>query len=194
MFQTNTNTNNDPGNTNWNKISGRSGQGQGGSGGRGRGGHGGNCRNNSIAKYLFEEKMKDGYLSKLTITKSGHRATQFKKIIGALPIFCADKNYRYIDDIICTNTKLTKANFVPSYLVITQWLSMYHVNLGSVNPIVGLNIPSGARPTCTEMIEKSPIFYPNFQEQVLSDYDQAQRKTRVALVLRIRRYTHGRLA
>ena len=49
--------------------------------------------------------MKDGCISKLTITETGHRATQYKKIIDALPVLCADKNYRYIDNIICMGTE-----------------------------------------------------------------------------------------
>ena len=47
------------------------------------------------------------------------------------------------------------------------------MNPGSVDPILGLDVPSGASPTCTEMVEKSPIFDSNLQEQVLLDYGQA---------------------
>ena len=57
MYQTNTNINNGFGNTNWNKISERSGRGQGGPGGRDRGNSSNGCGNNSIAKYVFEDKM-----------------------------------------------------------------------------------------------------------------------------------------
>ena len=60
MFQTNTNTNNGSGNTNQNQISGKSGQGQRGSGVRDSSGWGNNCGNNSITRYLFEGKLKDG--------------------------------------------------------------------------------------------------------------------------------------
>ena len=116
--------------------------------------------------------MEDDCLLKLTITKSGHQATQYKKIIDTLPSFCQDKNYKYIDDIICTNTKLTNAYFLPAYLLTTQQSSTYHLNLGSVGLIVKLDVPSGARPTCTERVEKSPIFGPNLQEQVILDYNQ----------------------
>ena len=61
--------------------------------------------------------MKDDFLSKLTVTKNGHQATQCKKIIDALLDFCKDKNYKYIDDIVSTNNKITKAYFLPAYLV-----------------------------------------------------------------------------
>ena len=101
MSQTNTNTNNGQ---NRNQISRRGGQGQGGPSGSGRG----DCRNsrgnNLIAKYSFEGKMKDGPISKLTITKTGHRPTQFKKIIDALPVLCANKTsealFRYFGPAI----------------------------------------------------------------------------------------------
>ena len=59
---TNTNTNTGAGNTNRSHNAGR--------GRRGRGGRGNDCRK-TVAKYLFEGKMKDGPLSKLTITKGG---------------------------------------------------------------------------------------------------------------------------
>ena len=90
---TNTNTNTGGSNTNRNHNAGRGGRGRERSGGRGRGGHG-NYRGKTIAKYSFEGKMKDGPLFKLTITKGGQQATQYKKIIDALPVFCADKGYK----------------------------------------------------------------------------------------------------
>ena len=64
-------------------------------------------------------KRKDGYLSKLIITKSRHQATQYKKFIDALPGFCTYKNYKYINAIICTSTTLTKDNFLSAYPVTT---------------------------------------------------------------------------
>ena len=51
--------------------------------GWGRGGQG-DCGNNTIAKSLFDRKMKDGCLNKLVITEYSHQATQFKKSI----MFC----------------------------------------------------------------------------------------------------------
>ena len=89
MSQTNTNANNGQ---NRNQISGRGGQGQGGPNGSGRGDCRNGCRNNSITKYSFEWKMKDGPIYKLTITKTGHRLSQFKKISDTLFVLCADKN------------------------------------------------------------------------------------------------------
>ena len=104
MSQTNTNTNTGAGNTNRNHNAGRGGRGRGGYGGRGRGGRG-NDRGKTVAKYSFEGKMKDGPLSKLTITEGGQQATQYMKILNALPVFCADKGYKFIDNIIRTDTQ-----------------------------------------------------------------------------------------
>ena len=91
---TNTNTNTGAGNTNRNHNAGRGGRGRGGSGGRGRSGRGNNHRKTD-AKYSFEGKMNNGPISKLTVTKGGQQATQYKKIIDALPVFCADKRSLY---------------------------------------------------------------------------------------------------
>ena len=41
--------------------------------------------------------MKDGPISKLIITETGHRPTKYKKITDTLPVLCADKNYQGID-------------------------------------------------------------------------------------------------
>ena len=91
MSQTKTNTNNGQ---NQNQISGRGRQGHGGPSSSGLGDHRSNSHgNNSIEKYSFEGKMKDSPISKLTITKTGHRPNQIKKITNALPLLYADKNF-----------------------------------------------------------------------------------------------------
>ena len=59
--------------------------------------------------------MKDGLISKLTITETGHQTTQYKKIVDTLPILCADKNYRGINDILCNRIDLVEADFIPAY-------------------------------------------------------------------------------
>ena len=97
MSQTNTNANNGQ---NRNQNSGRGGRGRGTPNGRGRGNRRNDRGNNSIAKYAFEGKMKDGPISKLTITKTGHRPTQFKKITDTLPVSCKDKNLHCLDEVI----------------------------------------------------------------------------------------------
>ena len=60
--------------------------------------------------------MKDGPISKLIITKIGHRPTQFKKISDALPVLCADKNYQGLDEVLCSGCDLVEIDFMPDYL------------------------------------------------------------------------------
>ena len=81
MSNTNTNTNNGH---NMNQNSGRDGQSQGGLTGGGRGNRRNGCGNTTIAKYAFEGQMKDDPISKLLITKTGQKPTQFKKITDTL--------------------------------------------------------------------------------------------------------------
>ena len=84
MSQTNTQANNGQ---NRNQNSGRGGRGQGSNSGNGRGDRCNDRGNKLIAKHSFKEKMKDGPISELTITETGHRPSQFKKLWDALPVF-----------------------------------------------------------------------------------------------------------
>ena len=59
--------------------------------------------------------MKDSFIFKLTITKTGHRATQYKKIVHTLPVLCADKNYIGINDVLCNEMYLVNVDFTPTY-------------------------------------------------------------------------------
>ena len=104
MSQSNTNTNNGH-----NRNSGRGGRGQGTPNGSGRGHRHNNRGNKSIAKYSFKGKMKDSLISDLTITETGHRPSQFKKISDALPVFCANKNYQGLDEVLRTGRDLVEA-------------------------------------------------------------------------------------
>ena len=77
MSQTKTNTNTNNG-KNQNQNSGRGGCGRGAPTGSVRGDCCNDRGNKSIAKYSFEGKIKDNLISKLRITKTGHRFSQFK--------------------------------------------------------------------------------------------------------------------
>ena len=140
MSQTNTNTNTGVGNTNRSHNARRGGQDQGGFGGQSRGGRRNNRGKNAVSRYSFGGKMKDGPLSKLTITESGQQATQYKKTIDALLVFCADKGYEFIDDVIPTNTELLGAAFLPTYPNATLWSSTYHVQVDVVNTTVAADL------------------------------------------------------
>ena len=64
--------------------------------------------------------MKNDPIPKLTITKTGHRHSQFKKIVDALPILCTDKNYQGLDEVLCTKCDQVKTDFMPAYPDITR--------------------------------------------------------------------------
>ena len=57
--------------------------------------------------------MKDWCLYKLTITESSNRATQYKKIVDALPVFCADKGYWFVATV---ESSLSDGNNFDSYV------------------------------------------------------------------------------
>ena len=125
----------------------------------------------TIAKYSFEGKMKDGPLSKLTITKGGQQATQYKKIIDALPVFCADKGYKLINDVIQTGTERLRTAFLPTYPDTGRWSNTYHVEVRTVDPAAQPDANTGLCPLVTKVHEKTHVFNPNLQKQLLSEHD-----------------------
>ena len=154
MSQTNTNANNGQ---NGNQNSGRCGRGREAPNGRGRGDRHNHCGNNSIAKYSFNGKMKDGPLSKLTITETGHRPSQFKKISDALPVFCADKNYQGLDEVLRNGRDLVEDDFMPSYLNATKWSTTNHVQITSVNPEAPADPRTNENPVTYQVLEQTVI-------------------------------------
>ena len=115
--------------------------------------------------------MKDGPLSKLTITKGGQQATQYKKILDALPVFCADKGYKYIDDIMRTNVEKTLAKFTPTYPAASQWSSTYHVEVVTVDPNATPDSTTKKCPTVVKVQERTNVHNPDLQKKLLSEYD-----------------------
>ena len=78
--------------------------------------------------------MEDGPISKLTITKTGHRPFQFKKISDALPVLCTDKIFWGLDEVLQTGRDLVETDFMPPYLNATQLSTTHHVQVSTVNP------------------------------------------------------------
>ena len=111
MSQTNTHTNNGQ---NRYQNSRRGGRGRGPNG-SGRSDCRNNCGKKLIAKYSFKEKMKDGPISELTISETGHRPSQFKKICDAFPVFCADKNYSALNEVLRTGRDKVEDEFMTAY-------------------------------------------------------------------------------
>ena len=168
MSQTNTNTNNGQ---NRNQNSGRGGQGQGAPNSNGSGDCRNNCGNKSITKYLFEGKMEEGLISKLTINKTGHRPSQFKKICNAFPVFYADKPYRNLDEVLCTGRDKVKDDFTPAYPDATWWSTTHYVQIASVNPEAERDPVTNECPVPYQVLEQTIVKDANLQKQLLSEYE-----------------------
>mgnify|MGYP005726485965 CR=1 FL=1 len=100
--------------------------------GSGRGDRHNDRGNKLIAKYSFKGKMKDGPIFELTITETGHRPSQFKKIYDALPVFCADKNYGGLDEVLCTGRDKVEDDFMPAYPNANLWSNTHQIQVATV--------------------------------------------------------------
>ena len=76
--------------------------------------------------------MKDSPIFELTITESGHRSSQFKKLWDALPVFCADKNYGGLNEVLHTGHDLVEGDFMPPYLDAKLWYHTHQIQIATV--------------------------------------------------------------
>ena len=130
------------------------------------------CGNNSIAnKYSFKERMKNSLIFKLIINKTGHKPTQYNKVIDTLPVLCADKNYQGLADVILNGINLVEADFTQSYLDTDRWSITHHVEIRTVNQAKAAAANGSRTPTIT-MARKTHIFDANIQKQLLSEFKQ----------------------
>ena len=120
MSQTNTHTNNGQ---NRYQNTERSGQVQDPNSSSGLGNCRNDCGNKLTAKYSFKGKMKDSPISKLTITETGHRTSQFKKLWDALSVLCADKSY---------GGHQVRGDFMPPNPNITLWFHTHQIQITTV--------------------------------------------------------------
>ena len=94
-----------------------------------------------------------------------------KQIVNALPVYYVDKGYRYVNDIICKNTKLLEANFGSSYPNLDLWSIAFYIEIDTVD----LNSDVGTNRFCTpikETLEKTRVFNLNIQKQLIAEYEQ----------------------
>ena len=127
-----------------------------------RGDCNGDCGNSKFANLKFIGDT-DNCISHLSITNDRPRSIQLTKILKAIPYLCQDKHYDYTSDIISTNTEPTQEDFLSNHLIKRQHPSKHHVKPGVVDPIIGLNVPSGNIPINPEMVENTCIFNSNPQ-------------------------------
>ena len=116
--------------------------------------------------------MKDGPISELTITETGHRPSQFKKIYDALPILCADKNYGGLDEVLRTRHDQVKEDCMSAYPNTTLWSHTHQIQVATVADRIALieGTLTGERVATYELVNKTIITDPNLQQQLLSEY------------------------
>ena len=76
--------------------------------------------------------MKEGPISELTITETGHRPSQFKKIYDTLPVFCADKNYSDLNEVLRTRRDKVENDFMSAYPDDNLWSNIHQIQLTTV--------------------------------------------------------------
>ena len=114
--------------------------------------------------------MKDGPISKLTITETEHKSTQYKKVIDTLPALCIDKNYQCnLDDIIQNGIDLVEANFTTPYPDANLWFTTYHVKIRTVYP-TETTAGNGSRTPTITMEWQTYIFDANLQKELLLEF------------------------
>ena len=74
-------------------------------------------------------------------------------------------------NIISFNTKPSQEYFLSNHLIKRRHTSKHYVKLGFVDPIIGLDVLSGDSPIEPEMVENTPIFNSNPQDQQRLDCD-----------------------
>ena len=113
--------------------------------------------------------MKDGLLSKLTITKTGHRPSQFKKICNVLPLFCADKNYQGLDEFLRTGHDKVEDDFMLAYPNANLWSTTHYVQIATVNLRAKIDADTNMHPVTYQVIEQTIVTNTNLQMHLLSD-------------------------
>ena len=104
-------------------------------------------------------------ISHSTITKSGTRSNQLNKVLEAISAIYQDKDSGYIPSIINSNTEPTQDYFLSNHSIKQRLTSEHYVEQGITNPIIGLDVPSGNNPINPAMVENTPSFNSNPQDQ-----------------------------
>ena len=125
MSQNNTHTNNCQ---NRYQNSGGGGQSRGPNG-SGRGDRHNNHEKKAITKYSFRGKIKDGSISELTITKTGHRPSQFKKIYDTLPYSALIKTT--VASMKSSVLDVTRSKLTSCRLILTPTYGLTHITYKS---------------------------------------------------------------
>ena len=126
--------------------------------------------NSPFANSSFLERVIKNFIFHLTIIKSGARFNQLNKVLKAISTIYQDKDYDYIPDIISSNTKPIQDYFLSDHLINWPHTFKHYVKQIIVDPIIRLDVPSGNIPTNPEMVENTPIYNSNPQDQQHINY------------------------
>ena len=106
-----------------------------------------------------------------TNLQTGHRPSQFKKLCDALPIFCPDKNYSSLDEVLCTGYDQVEGDFMPAYPNATLWSHTHQIQFTTVADWAALVEGSlTERVINYELVNKSIFTDANLNKQLLSEY------------------------
>ena len=148
MSQTNTNTNNGH---NQNQNSGRSGRGQ----------RGPAAEAAAIAATIAEtinhniciwRENENSPISKLLITKTGYRSTQYKEITNTLPVFAQIRTIEVSMLSFGTEIDRVKTDLIPTYPDATWCTNTHHVEIVTVNPNVAADANTSLRPPIVTLL------------------------------------------
>ena len=125
------------------------------------------------------EKLTKNHIFHLSITKGRPRSTHLNKAPNAISTICQDKHYNYIPAIISSNTKPTQKCFLSNYSIKRRHTSKHYIKLGFIDPVIGLDVPSGNSPIDPEMVDNTPIFNLNPKDQQRLDCVQSAVKREI---------------
>ena len=117
--------------------------------------------------------MKDSPISKLTITETGHRLSQFKKIYDALPVFCADKNYGGLNEVLYTGRDQVEDDFMPYYPDANLWSHTHQIQVTTVTTGAAQTegLLTGECITTYKLVDETIVTNTNLQKQLLLEYE-----------------------
>ena len=117
--------------------------------------------------------MKDIPISKLTITETGQRPSQFKKLWDVLPVFWADKNYGGLDEVLRTGRDKVKDNFMPAYSKANLYSITHQIQVATVCEGAAQIVGSltGKRVTTYKLVDETVVTNASLQKQLLLKYE-----------------------
>ena len=84
-----------------------------------------------------------------------------KKIYYTLPFLCADKGFKFVSNVICTNKELVKADHLLTYPNESLWSTIMYVHINTVDTTAPVYVTTGAYPIVKVMAEKIHVFDAN---------------------------------